>query len=289
MHTHLVVGAAWRWRNWNQPLDGLLRRVAEERLVLLTSGGMDWLDSSGKAISVEGGFLVSARKAFVSGAPAGDLLITSAICDDPQDGAMVLHFSVPMNSKGCTIEPTWNGMGMRATGSHDVMLSDVFVPERSVSAKRQKGKWHRMVHLSAMVPLPLIYSVYVGIAEAMRELTLQHVGNRRSDADTCTFIGLMENHLFAANLAVQDMVQTASSSEPGPTTTNRIMMGRSVVESSIRSLADVVMDVQGGAAYSRHNAFERMFRDLQGARYHTMKGNAQRQYAASLALGRSMD
>ena len=33
MHTHQVATAAWRWRNQNAPLDGLLRRVARESLL----------------------------------------------------------------------------------------------------------------------------------------------------------------------------------------------------------------------------------------------------------------
>jgi alkylation response protein AidB-like acyl-CoA dehydrogenase len=34
MHTHLVATAAWRWRNQKAPVDGLLKRVVAEDLVL---------------------------------------------------------------------------------------------------------------------------------------------------------------------------------------------------------------------------------------------------------------
>ena len=43
MHTHQVAAAAWRWRHQKAPVDGLLRRVATEQIVLLSSGGSDWL------------------------------------------------------------------------------------------------------------------------------------------------------------------------------------------------------------------------------------------------------
>jgi alkylation response protein AidB-like acyl-CoA dehydrogenase len=57
----------------------LLRRVAAEKLILLSSGGSDWIGGSGTAIKVDGGYRITARKVFTSGAPAGSLLMTSAV------------------------------------------------------------------------------------------------------------------------------------------------------------------------------------------------------------------
>jgi alkylation response protein AidB-like acyl-CoA dehydrogenase len=83
MHSHLVAAAAWRWRHQNAPTDGLLKRVAAENLILVSSGGSDWLKSAGIATKTEGGFLINARKIFSSGCPAGDLLMTSAVYTIP--------------------------------------------------------------------------------------------------------------------------------------------------------------------------------------------------------------
>ncbi|HEY9846432.1 MAG TPA: acyl-CoA dehydrogenase family protein, partial [Candidatus Caenarcaniphilales bacterium] len=77
MHTHQVATAAWRWKHQNAPVEGLLKRVANENIIILSSGGSDWLEGSGQAERVEGGFVINARKAFASGAPVGDLLMTS--------------------------------------------------------------------------------------------------------------------------------------------------------------------------------------------------------------------
>src|SRR5438552_15160562 len=64
----------WRWRHEHAPVDGLLRRLAADELILATSGGSDWLTGSGRAEKVEGGYRVTARKIFASGSPAADLL-----------------------------------------------------------------------------------------------------------------------------------------------------------------------------------------------------------------------
>src|SRR5947199_3937128 len=96
MHSHLAAAAAWRWRHQNAPTDGLLKRVAAEDLILVSSGGSDWLKSAGIATKTQGGYLINARKIFSSGCPAGDLLMTSAVYDDPKEGPTVLHFGASL-------------------------------------------------------------------------------------------------------------------------------------------------------------------------------------------------
>jgi acyl-CoA dehydrogenase len=136
MHTHQVLVPAWRWRHERAPVERFLRRVAAEELVIATSGGSDWLTGSGRADKVEGGYRVSGRKIFASGSPAADILATMAIYDDPSDGAIVLHFAIPFDSPGVTRHDNWRTLGMRGTGSHDVTLDRVFVPDSAISARR---------------------------------------------------------------------------------------------------------------------------------------------------------
>ena len=130
MHTHVVAAAAWRWRHQKAPTDGLLKRVAAERIQLLSSGGSDWLAGSGKAEKVEGGYRIHARKVFASGAPCGEPVHDRRDRRRSAEGPTVLQFGVPMNAQGVSIVETWDTLGMRGTGSHDVVLDDVFVPMR---------------------------------------------------------------------------------------------------------------------------------------------------------------
>ena len=122
-------------------MEPLLRRVGAEELILVSSGGSDWLPGSGTATRVDGGYRVTARKIFSSGCPSGDLLITSAVYDDPEAGPTVLHFPVPLRDHGVKILDTWHTMGMRATGSHDVVLEAVAVahPSKVVAKAARKA------------------------------------------------------------------------------------------------------------------------------------------------------
>lgn len=285
MHTHQVMIPTWRWHNQKAPVDGLLRRVATEQLIMLSSGGSDWLQSAGTATKVEGGFLITARKGFASGAPIANLLMTSAVFEDPEIGSTVLHFAVPMTAQGIAIEPTWQAMGMRGTGSHDVVLSNVFVPDAAIALRREQGKWHFIFHLISMVAIPLIYSVYVGVAEAARDRAVQLAMKHCTDEHLCYRVGGLDNELMAAKLALQHMISTAVMSQPSFETTNQIMTGRALVAKAVLNVADSAMEIAGGSAFYRKLGLEKLFRDVQGARYHPLREEAQRKLSGQLALG----
>src|SRR5215470_9059703 len=137
MHTHQVAIPAWRWRQQKVAAgEPLLKRVAAERIILVSSGGSDWVGGSGKAEKVDGGYRITARKIFSSGSPAGSLMMTGAVLQSEGEPAQVLHFGIPMNSPAVKVQDNWRTLGMRGTGSNDVMIDGHVVPEAAVSFKR---------------------------------------------------------------------------------------------------------------------------------------------------------
>ena len=285
MHTHQILVPAWRWRHDRAPVDAFLRRVATEELVIASSGGSDWLTGSGRADKVEGGYRMSGRKIFASGSPSADIFSTMAIHDDPSVGPTVLHFAIPFDALGVKLHDNWRTLGMRGTGSHDVTLDGVFVPDAAISARRPSGRWSHLWHIVAANALPAIYSVYVGVAEAAREIALREAGRRRDDRAIQEMVGAMDTELAAARLAWRSMVDAASRGRVGPDVTNEVMIGRTLAGQAALRTAEAAMEVAGGAGFFRSAGLERLFRDVQGARYHALRGPAQRQYAGRLALG----
>ncbi len=285
MHTHQVAIAAWRWRHDGAVMEALLRRVAAQEAILVTSGGSDWLAGSGRAEKADGGYRVTGRKVFASGAPAGDLFMTMAVHDDPESGPTVLHFAIPFDAPGLEIKDTWRTLGMRGTGSHDVVLKDVFVPDAGIGLRRPAGRWGPAWHVVAMLVLPLIYAVYVGVAEAARALAIRQAAGRRHDGATQELVGRMENELATARMALRQMVDAAAGGRVGLETTNEVLIGRAVAgRAAIRSV-EIAMEVAAGAGFYRDLGLERLFRDVQGARYHPVRGSAQLIYAGRMAFG----
>jgi len=289
MHTHLVATAAWRWKNQKAPVDGLLKRVVNEDLVLVSTGGADWLLGSAKAVKVDGGYRVTGRKIFCSGAPAGGLMMTTAVIDDPADGPTVLQIAVPTSAQGVKVENNWKALGMRATGSHDISLEEVFVPDAAVALRRPSGKWHPLIHAVAMVALPVFNSVYVGVAEAARDLAIETAKGRRDDRIVQAHAGEMENELTSAQLALARMIDIAMTMKPGVETTMEVMSCRAILGRGARSTVDKAMDLAGGGSFLRKNSLERLFRDVQGSRYHPLQEKPQNVLAGRFAFGLPLD
>jgi alkylation response protein AidB-like acyl-CoA dehydrogenase len=53
---------------------------------------------------------------------------------------LVLHFGIPINSSQVKVLDNWRTLGMRGTGSNDVMIDGHAVAEAAVSVKRKAGE-----------------------------------------------------------------------------------------------------------------------------------------------------
>jgi alkylation response protein AidB-like acyl-CoA dehydrogenase len=285
MHTHPVATAVWRWRHESAPVEPFLRRLATEELVVVTSGGSDFLAGSGTAVKVDGGYRVTGRKVFGSGSPAGHVFMTMAIHADPVEGATILHVAVPLDAPGVTVADNWRTLGMRGTGSNDVLLQDVFVPDAAVGVRRPPGRWTQVFFVIYAIAFPLIYSVYLGVAEAAREIAVREAGRRRQDPSVQTLVGELDTELAAARITVRHMIDVADTDRLGPDTTNAMLVARTLAGRAAIRTVDKALEVAGGAGFYRALGLERLFRDVQGARYHPLQEKPQALFTGRFALG----
>ena len=286
MHTHQVAIPAWRWMHQapaKAAVEPLLKRIAAERIMLLSSGGSDWIGGSGKAEKVEGGYRINARKVFTSGAPTGNILMTGALLES-EEGPMVLHFGIPMNSPHVKVLDTWRTLGMRGTGSHDVLIEGHVVPDAAVAVKRKAGEWHPIFQIIATIAFPLVYSVYLGVAESARDLAIGMARRRAPSRHVVTLAGQMETELAGARMAVESMLAAVRLNAPSAATINQVMTGRQLAERHAVAAVEFAMQVAGGAGFYRSAGLERRFRDIQAARYHPLQAGPQAEYAGSMAL-----
>ncbi|TDQ31812.1 alkylation response protein AidB-like acyl-CoA dehydrogenase [Phyllobacterium brassicacearum] len=290
MHTHQVAIPAWRWRHQKvAAVEPLLKRVAAEKLILLSSGGSDWIGGSGIAEKVEGGYRISARKVFTSGANAGDLLMTGAICRADDGSENVIHFGASMKAGGVKIVDTWRALGMRGTGSNDVVLEEFFVPDAGVAFSRKAGEWHPVFQIIATTAFPLIYAVYLGVAESARDIAIHLAKKKKPNEHSFNLAGRMDTSLRAAQLAHQWMVRITERNAPSAETVNEVMIGRSLVADNAIKTVELALELAGGAGFYRSNGLEQRFRDVQGARFHPLQQGPQARYAGAMALGHSVN
>lgn len=285
MHTHLVAAQVWLWRQ-GAPVAPMLERIAAEQAVLVTTSASDWLDSNGAAERVDGGFRVTAHKHFGSGSPAGDLLLTTALYEDPADGPTVLHFSVPMRTEGVTVLDNWRTMAMRASGSNDIVLDGVFVPDQAVASRRRKGAWVPFLNVVTAVAAPAVMAVYLGVAEAARDLALGQVAPKRHDPDVWYLAGELENALETGRLAVQGMVDLCAdyTFEPSLATANAVLTRKTIAADALRLAVEKALELVGGGIF-RGMGLERLVRDIHAAQFHPLQAKRQHRFTGRMALG----
>jgi acyl-CoA dehydrogenase len=285
MHTHLVALQVWRH---HQGMDAapVFAKVVDGA-VLVSTGASDWLPSNGSATAVDGGYVVSGRKAPASGAEHGAVFVTSIRWESPE-GPKVLHCSIPAAADGVRIERTWDTLGLRATGSHTVVFEDVFVPEAAVSLVRPADEWHPIWSAVLGAAMPLIMAAYVGIADAAVEVA---AGVRRGDEDptTAQLLGeAMNAHTTAVD--VLDAMFAATEDLRFANTeafAARVLSRKTVVAEAAMATVRLAVEAVGGAAFSRGHVLERLSRDVQGAPFHPLPRARQTQLTGRVALGLS--
>jgi acyl-CoA dehydrogenase len=292
MHHHVVLFTAWRYRRGLPGAEATLRRVADEGIVLVSTGGADFTRPRGEAVRVDGGYRVSGRKIFASQAPVGTVLSTMFPFEDPDEGLMVLNMAVPLASEGVTVLETWDGMGMRGTGSHDVELHDVFVPEERVLAKRPHGRLDPPLQVIISVAMPPIAATYLGVAEAARDHAVAAVaGTARADDPTVQrMVGLMDTRLRVAGWAL-DGAMAIVGDDPSPSMDNvvAVMAAKREIAVAGVEVCDLAMEVAGGSSYYRTSPIEQAYRDVRGAKFHPFTPEDTLVHAGKVGLGLPAD
>ncbi len=151
----------------------------------------------GLAKPVEGGYLFNGRWQFSSGTDHCDWIILGAIVAG-DDGIPVMplamrHMILPRSDYEI-VDDSWNVVGLRGTGSKDVIVKDAFVPDYRAmdglkvmdgSAQREAGMTDPLYLMpwSTMFPLG-ISSAVIGIAEGALATHLDYQRERVSATGT---------------------------------------------------------------------------------------------------------
>ncbi len=262
-------------RKWPEEIFRYLCREAVERGSMINSLASEPATGSpsrgGKpqttARKTEGGWLITGRKTYSTLSPVLDRFFVSASIEgEDRVGEFLLE-----RSRQVRIEETWNTLGMRATGSHDVIFEDAFVAEGSMIDKGgplsdaeafdDGGGW--LLHIPA---------VYLGIARAARDAALQFAKSYRPNSLPGPIselpavqqqIGLMEAKLMTAGTVLYAIADLWDKTE-GSRAHLKPQLGHAkfVVTNEAINIVDMAMRIVGGSSLSRSMPLERLYRDV---------------------------
>jgi acyl-CoA dehydrogenase len=298
MHVYLTLVQRFGWKQGSAAAERVLRRVADEGIVLMTSGASDGIFPSGRAERIEGGYRVNARKAFCSQAPVANVLATVAVYDDPAEGPVVLAMGIPMSSPGVRVLETWDTLGMRATSSHEVELTDVEVTDAQISGRRPFGRIdpslrNALVHFS-----PLVASVYFGIAarardEAIRSVVGRKPGNGPAPAEDPIVqrqVGALDSKLRLAWWGlVGALNEIGDDYQPTDEAINLLQIAKRNIVTSAIEIVDLAMEIAGGGSYFKRSPLEQAYRDVRAGKYHPFTPEKALLFTGRLALEQPVD
>jgi L-evernosamine nitrososynthase len=160
----------------------LLRQIASGEVVQCSpqsERGTDMLHPHVEATRVEEGWHLNGRKIFGTLSPAASVLAIVCRVRDRQGGFRRATAMVPAGSAGIDIKNNWDALGMRASGSHDIVFEDCFVPEPALREDGPWGEWTERSLSGQMAFNMGLVGAFLGIAEAARDLIVEAVTTRR--------------------------------------------------------------------------------------------------------------
>ncbi len=285
MHQHLVGTARKNFEDGKGPA-GLLEKVQDNQIVLVSTGAGDWLDSNGSAEKVDGGYRVNAFKPFASGSPRGEIAITSVAFDCPDDGPSVIHFPLALDTDGVVPLGDWEAMGMRGTGSQTLKFDNVFIADEAVKLKRPRGPYHAAFSTIIAVAMPLIMSVYVGVAERAVEIAIANSKARANDPMVQLLNGELQNRLITAQMALSTMVEMADDLAfvPSEQLASDILARKTICADAVIATVEKALELAGGSGFLRKNGLERLVRDAHGGQFHPLPAKRQQLFTGRVAF-----
>ncbi|GAB2859143.1 acyl-CoA dehydrogenase family protein [Nocardioides pacificus] len=246
----------------------------------------------GRARPVDGGYRFSGRWPFSSGTDHCQWVMIGGLITD-QEGNVAdretIHFVIPRSDYEI-LDESWDVMGLRGTGSKDIVVQDAFVPEHRLirtdpvtdgSAGVVAG---RDVPLYAM-PRNVVFSGAITTATiALAQGTLasyvawtrqrsSRFGSASSDPFQLSELGPAAADIDASiGHVISDMNRAFDIVSSGRllTLSERAEIRRNQVAASHRAAeaADQIFKVSGGSQLHAKNPMQRMWRDCQSALHH---------------------
>ncbi|WP_085504965.1 acyl-CoA dehydrogenase family protein [Thalassobacillus devorans] len=237
----------------------LNRAASEPATGSPTRGGMP----ETRAVRNGDRYIINGRKTFTTMADSLDYYIVSAYVEELNE---VGWFLIEQGRKGVSVDHTWDTLGMRGTGSDDLVLDNVSVKEdRLVERASQKSTVPKgwLLHIPAC---------YLGIAIAARNDAIKFAKEFQPNSLDHPIaevphikqkIGEIEWKLMHARYF---MYAIAEKWDQEPENRKQLQAELAAVKvtatNTANEVVDLAMRIAGGRGLSKHYSFEKYYRDV---------------------------
>jgi alkylation response protein AidB-like acyl-CoA dehydrogenase len=235
----------------------------------------------------ETGWRLTGRKIYSTGAPILKWYAVWAKTDEPE--TRVGTFLVPAGLPGTRVVETWNHLGLRASGSHDLIFEDVVIPLDYEIDVRTPQEWRTPDFTQATVHAVFVAAIYDGVARAARDWLIEFLKNRvpaNLGSPLATLprvqeiLGAIEARLMVNARLIESF--SADFDEGVLLSASESNVIKLTVTNNAVAVVEDALSLSGNHGLSRTNPLERHYRDVLCGRVHTPQDDTTR-----LAIGRS--
>ena len=278
---HLMsVGAERSNRTWPEPLRArIFRSVVEEGALVNQVASEPELGSpqgGGRPRTTmtadgPGRWRINGHKTYTTLAPALSWFNTYVALED--GSGQLARVAVHKDSPGLRIEETWDVVGLRSTGSHDVWYEDVAVSDDEILVRQDPSRAGQRHGDFAWFAL-LVSAASLGVAEAARDYTVEFCRTRQPTGAPAPIaaiptvranVGQIDQRVIASRALLHETAAAWDSADDsraplGP----RVAATKLHVTDSAVDIVDRCMRLVGGISLHRSEPLERYYREVRG-------------------------
>ncbi len=245
--------------------------VTEADLGSISRGGLPAM----RAERAPGGWLLTGRKIFITGAPVLRFFLTAVVLPpsaDAPEGELVGAIA-ERGTPGLSVDTTWDGaLGLRGCGNDDVVYNRVFVPDERIVERIVIGQPRRPQGGSTWNLV--LSAVALGIGQAACDAAAHYANNRvpaalgkpiATQPHIQQWIGQMDVALRGARAALHDLARAARAGELAEDeVASSVAAVKYLCSNAACSVTDIALRVGGGFSMTKSLPLERYFRDARG-------------------------
>ncbi len=275
------LGQIAEGRLWPDHAPALFREVAQEGALINTaqaepemgSPSYGGLPRTTARRDPNGGWRLSGRKIYTTGAPGLRYFIVMATIEEEGKPPRIGDFLTPSDAPGLRIEETWNALALRASGSHDVIFDDTPVADSALLNAREPGQPDPRAALGLPWGPLTLAAVYTGAALAARDEIVHFAATRKPTAlgkplgelpNVRMHIGEIESLILSSRrvmlgLAADWIVAPVSER---PALRQQAGLVKVIATTNAVRVTDIALRIAGGQGLQRGRTLERVFRDV---------------------------
>ena len=289
MHIGHVRGLSWTWRQATaagqtaraDALARILRGVVNGSVIISAVGseaGSPQHRPMAEARREGDVYRLNGRKSFATICPIATLLsVVFRIPAETGEGWRIAASYINRNTPGVEIQGNWDALGMRASGSNDIVFRDCPISARDVL---DIGPWgvmtDRVLALAAHGIIGLL-GAFLGIAESARAVALRQITarGRGGESGVQHQVAEMEAALASARATLERAATHANELLYGsttPATRDQVVLAakegqlaKMIVARDVIDVVDRAMTLSGGSGYMAASPLARMYRDVRAA------------------------